>query len=226
MAQQTPAPPASGQSRLFLLAVGALVVVGLGIVAVVAGSRGDDTSTDSAASDGAETAAVEVTGAALTQMPADVQIADATNDPAFGTAAPTLSGTGFDGSDVVIENDGSAKVIYFLAHWCPHCQAEVPMIQGLVDDGKLPEGLDVYAVSTSVDQGRGNYPPSDWLAGEGFTPTVLRDDESVSALAAFGATSFPFAVYLNANNEVVARTAGSLDASQTEMLWQAAVSAS
>jgi thiol-disulfide isomerase/thioredoxin len=158
-------------------------------------------------------------------MPSNVQFADANNDLAYGVVAPTLSGTGFDGSDVVIENDGSAKVIYFVAHWCPHCQAEVPMIQGLVDDGKLPEGLDVYAVSTSVDQGRGNYPPSDWLAEEGFTPTVMRDDDSASALSAFGATSFPFAVYLNANNEVVARTAGSLDANQTEQLWQATATA-
>ena len=225
MAQQTPAPPASGQSRLFLLAVGALVVVGLGIVAVVAGSRGDDTDTEAASSDGAETAVVDVTGTPLTPMPSNVQFADANNDLAYGVVAPTLSGTGFDGSDVVIENDGSAKVIYFVAHWCPHCQAEVPMIQGLVDDGKLPEGLDVYAVSTSVDQGRGNYPPSDWLAEEGFTPTVMRDDDSASALSAFGATSFPFAVYLNANNEVVARTAGSLDANQTEQLWQATATA-
>lgn len=226
MAQQAPAPPVSGQSRLFLLAIGALIVVGLGAVAIIASSRGDDSAVDGSASDGAETAPVNVSGAALVTMPADVQITGADTDPAYGTAAPTLTGTGFDGSEVVIGNDGSPKVIYFVAHWCPHCQAEIPVIQGLIDDGKLPEGIDVYAVSTAVDQGRGNYPPSGWLLDEGFTSTVLRDDDAASALEAFGATSFPFAVYLDANNEVVARTAGSMDAVTIESLWQATASAS
>lgn len=230
MAQQAPAPTASGQSRLFLLAVGALVVVGLAAVAIIAGSRGDDTSTDAAAtdeagSDGAQTAAITVGNEPLPTMPEGVQIADATNDPAWGLPAPTLTGTGFDGTEIVIEADGSAKAIYFVAHWCPHCQEEIPMIQGLIDAGKLPEGLDVYAVSTAVDQGRGNYPPSDWLEREGFTPTVIRDDDAASALEAFGATSFPFAVFLNQDNEVVARIAGSTNATTAEQAWQATLTA-
>ena len=131
------------------------------------------------------------------------------------------TGTAFDGSEVVIGNDGRAKAIYFVAHWCPHCQAEIPLIQELIDDGKLPGSLDVYAVSTAVDQGRGNYPPSEWLEDEGFTPTVIRDDDAVSALVAYGASSFPFAVYVNDENEVVARTAGSMSGAQLEQLWQA-----
>ena len=221
----TATPAEQGTSRLFLLAIAAVVVVGLGVVAVVAGGSGDaDSATDEVAGDGAETAAVSITGDPLELMPEGVQVSDAATDPTVGTIAPTVTGTTFDGTEVTIGPDGSAKVIYFVAHWCPHCQAEVPLVQGLIDAGAVPDGLEVYAVSTSVDDGRGNYPPSGWFAEEGFTPTVIRDDDATSALSAFGATSFPFAVYLDAEHQVVARTAGSLDAETTELLWQAAVS--
>ncbi|MEM7326497.1 MAG: TlpA disulfide reductase family protein [Actinomycetota bacterium] len=235
MTQKASAPTDSGPNRLFLLAIGALVVVGLAVVAIVAGSRGDDGDVAAGSGDagsggdvvldGQETADIAVAGDALPPLPEGVRIADATNDPAYGLAAPTLSGTGFDGGEVVIEDDGRPKAIYFLAHWCPHCQAEVPTIQELIDEGKLPADLDVYAVSTAVDRGRGNYPPSSWLQDEGFTPTVIRDDDAVSALAAYGASSFPFAVYVNQDNQVVARTAGSMEKGQLEQLWQATATA-
>ena len=91
-----------------------------------------------------------------------------------------------DGRWRCIEADGSPKAIYFIAHWCPHCQAEVPLVQGLIDDGRKPDALDIYAVSTAVDRGRGNYPPVDWLEEEGFTPIVVRDDDASSAFVEFG----------------------------------------
>ena len=31
----------------------------------------------------------------------------------------------FDGTPVEIAPDGKAKLVVFLAHWCPHCRAEV-----------------------------------------------------------------------------------------------------
>ena len=60
----------------------------------------------------------------------------APSDPAVGLTIPTV--TSPTGS---IELDGTAKVILFLAHWCPHCQAEVPVVKAWVDAGNLPDDV-------------------------------------------------------------------------------------
>ena len=52
--------------------------------------------------------------------PYDATLAE---DPAVGMTIPTVTGTDFDGNDITITgDDGKAKVIVFVAHWCPHCQ--------------------------------------------------------------------------------------------------------
>ena len=51
----------------------------------------------------------------------------------------------------------------FLAHWCPHCQAEVPRIVTLAKAGAF-DGLDVASVATGTSSQYPNYPPSAWLA--------------------------------------------------------------
>ena len=61
---------------------------------------------------------------------------------------PTLTGQSlFDGSDMTIAPTGKPQAIVFLAHWCPHCQAEVPRIVALAKAGKL-DGIDVVGVAT------------------------------------------------------------------------------
>lgn len=206
-------------NRVFVLSIIGIVVLGLAAVAYFASTRTGGESTASRATDGAETAAVTTEGEPLTRLPEDVRVSDETSDPDFGQVAPTLTGTGFDGGEVTIGADGSPKVVYFLAHWCSHCQAEVPLVQQLIEDGRVPEGLDIYGVSTAVDSGQGNYPPSAWLDREGFGPTVVRDDADSSGYVAFGGGGFPYVVYLDGENRVVARSSGSLDADTIEQLW-------
>ena len=77
---------------------------------------------------------------------------------------PTLTGQSFDGEDVTIEpGTGTPMVVVFATHWCPHCQKEIPEIQSWLDDGGLPEGVELNLVSTAVQADQNNYPPSDWL---------------------------------------------------------------
>jgi thiol-disulfide isomerase/thioredoxin len=223
---------AGGDSKLFVLAIAAIVVIGMAGIAFVANSVGgdDDSAGDEAASGAAadgdepavieQTAAVTLGGDALSPLPEGLKISNVDTDPLGGQLAPTLTATTFDGSEVTIEPDGSPKVIYFLAHWCPHCQAEVPLIQGLIDDGSLPDGVDVYGVSSIVDDTRDNHPPSDWFAAEAFSPTVVRDDADSSAFLHFGGSGLPYAVYLDGDHRVVARSVGSLDANGINELWQ------
>ena len=198
----------------FALIIVALVVVGALAVAFLATNRGSDVVVAEE-----QTGPVELVGEALPPLPDGVSIGTASNDPTVGTLAPTLTATDFEGNEVTIGPDGRPKAIYFLAHWCPHCQAEVPAVQQLITEGSLPEGVDLYAVSTAVDEGRGNYPPQRWLLGEGFEPLTVRDDASSSAFAAFGGTGFPYVVYLTGDNQLVGRSSGSLESEAIHTLW-------
>ena len=138
---------------------------------------------------------------------------------ATGLPIPNVSGQDFDGSDVSIRNDdGRAKAIVFLAHWCQHCQAEVPRVQDWLDAGGGVDGVDMYSVATAMNSGRPNYPPSAWLDREGWTAPVLRDDQVNTVLTAYGSGGFPYWVFTNADGTVAARTAGELTIEQLETL--------
>ena len=210
-------PPGPPSRRPLLVVAGAIAVVLVALaVALVAGSGGDDPATDTAGSGatGTLTAAavandtpVTVTGSALTPLP------DAGTDPAVGTAMPTLTGTGLDGEPLTVPTSGRPTMIMFVAHWCPHCQAEVPVVQQWVDDGGLPAGVDLVTVSTAADSRRPNYPPSAWLDAEGWTAPVLVDGDN-SAAEATGLTAFPFFVAVGADGTVVGRTSGELTTAQ------------
>lgn len=226
MAQRTaPTAPDQASSKGFIMIVAAVMVLGLAIVAVLVSTRGEGKVSAEA---GEQTAAVELEGDKLAAMPPNIGITGPDTDPAYGQVAPKLTGTAFtydDQRDVTIEADGKPKVVYFIAHWCPHCQQEVPVIQSLIDQGQVPDGLDIYAVSTSVDAGRGNFPVSTWLTDEGFTPPVIRDDENSSALFGYGSGGFPYAVYLDGDNKVLARSSGELGADAILQMWQVTAAA-
>jgi cytochrome c biogenesis protein CcmG, thiol:disulfide interchange protein DsbE len=99
-------------------------------------------------------------------------------------------------------------VIFFIAHWCPHCQREVPLIVKWQQEGKLPTNLTYYAVSTAVDSKRANYPPSEWLAKEKWPFPVLADDKDSTAVTSFGLSGFPFFVVVNADGTIGGRASG------------------
>lgn len=132
-------------------------------------------------------------------------------DPAVGQPLPTLRGVNFEGEPSVIDpSDGKAKIVLALAHWCPHCQAEVPSLVSWLDQNPLPEDVELVAVATAIDPARPNYPPSAWLAREDWPGRVLVDDADSSALAALGLNSFPGWVLVDANGEVIRRLTGKL----------------
>ncbi|GIU96693.1 MAG: hypothetical protein KatS3mg013_0496 [Actinomycetota bacterium] len=180
--------------------LGALVVAA--IIAFVAAGGGD----------GRESSApgrVTVTGQSLPALPEG-------SDPAVGLPAPTLEGRDFEGRPVRIEDDGRPKAIIFLAHWCPHCQREVPLVQDWLDREGMPAGVDLYSVATAIDPAQPNYPPDEWLRREGWTPPVLVDDAKESAASAYGLTGFPFWVFVDADGNVTSRFAGELTIDQLQ----------
>jgi thiol-disulfide isomerase/thioredoxin len=177
------------------------VVVSLAVFSVLSSLGGEAPRASSE-----QTHPVSVTETALPPLPSSGA------DPAIGMAAPTLAGRSFDGEPILIDpgSTGGPTAIWFVAHWCPHCQAEVPRIVSLAQAGGVPEGIDVYAVSTSVDPAAPNYPPSAWLESVGWPFPSMADDRRDTAGHAYGLSSFPFLVMTDANGTVVGRNAGEL----------------
>ncbi len=131
-------------------------------------------------------------------------------DPAIGLPAPTAIGADWNGNPVSIEPDGTPKIVIFLAHWCPHCQAEVPVVQSWVDAGNLPDNVELISVATSTDPLRPNWPPQDWLEREGWTAPVIMDDASGTVAGSFGMAGTPFWVVLDGNNQNLQRVSGEI----------------
>lgn len=197
-----------GSRNVWLIAAVVAVVVFAGIIAVALSQESDGGSSG-------ETAEVTVTGDPLPLFDTDPTGAD-------GTPAPELEGTSLDGDSIAITHDGRPKLIGFFAHWCPHCQNEVPVIVDWIDAGNLPDDVDFYGVSTSVNAARGNYPPSKWFDDEGWTIPTMKDSSASTAHLSFGAGGFPYWVVVDADGNVVTRTSGELSPDQiTDLVEQA-----
>jgi cytochrome c biogenesis protein CcmG, thiol:disulfide interchange protein DsbE len=191
-------PVAKRRSYTPFIVVGVIFVVALGI-ALLASSGGDDEGGDLQQ---LATAGVSVTGDPLPPLP------EGGDDPAEGTPAPALEGVSPAGVGTAVEFD-EPTLVAFLAHWCPACQAELPEIVALAEEGGLDD-LDVVAVLTGTDESAPNYPPGPWLEREGWTGRVLLDDEGSPAASAFGLTSYPYLVLVDGDGNVVDRNAGGL----------------
>lgn len=196
---------------LIPVVIGAAVVLVIAVVlaVVLSGTGGRSTSGEPAREP------VKVSGQALTAYPA---AGSGGADPAVGQTIPTVTGVTFDNSPVSIGPQDGPMVVLLLAHWCPHCQNEVPRVQQWLNSGGLPDGVKLVSVATSTSQTRPNYPPSAWLKRENWTPTVLVDDAKSTALQAFGMDSFPGFVFVDADGKVAARTTGELAIDQLEAI--------
>jgi thiol-disulfide isomerase/thioredoxin len=132
------------------------------------------------------------------------------DDPAVGTPAPTLSGFAFDGTPVTVDPSKGPVMLVFLAHWCPHCNREIPELLAWRDAGGVPEGLQVIAVTTAVAPDRDNYPPSEWIPNMGWTWPVIADSQDNEAAIGFGVSGFPFSVIIGTDGTVLGRSSGEL----------------
>lgn len=175
-------------------------------------------SSDEPIGSGGEFGELAVTGEALPAMPSGQSVVSA--DPAVGLVAPEVQGQDFDDSSVSISHDGTPKAIVFLAHWCSHCQAEVPRVQAWLDQTGGVDGVDVMSVTTSASSGQQNWPPSEWLSRENWTSPNVRDNQDSSALSAYGGSSFPYWVFLNGDGTVAARVAGQTDVTTLESIME------
>jgi thiol-disulfide isomerase/thioredoxin len=206
---------ASSRTRWLLVGVAiAVVLVAAGGALLLAGGSGDDSSarpSDQPVVSVAPGSEPAVSGSSLPAFTGPV------GDTAVGLTIPTVTSTTADGAAVDIALDGRAKALLFVAHWCPHCQAEVPAIQSWVDEGGWPDDVDLITVSTGIDPNAPNYPPEAWLQGEGWTAPVITDPSGEVATA-YGLSAYPFFVFVNADGTVQGRTTGELPIADLETI--------
>ena len=142
------------------------------------------------------------------------------DDQAVGMQAPVLVGENFAGEPVVVDpaSDGPTWLV-FLAHWCPHCNDEIPVINQLRDDDRIPDGVRVVGVSTAVDPSRPNFPPGEWLDDKDWSFDRVADgvdmvEQNFIAATAYGVSGFPFSVLVDGDGVVRERWSGGREADE------------
>ena len=147
-------------------------------------------------------------------------------DAAVGAFAPVPTGSDLYGNPITISTrigleEKKSSIIVFLAHWCSHCQREVPMIQKFIDSNGFPQNINIFSVATHIDKTRNNYPPDEWLEREKYTVPTIFDDEENKIAESFGLSAFPYWVFLNPDGTVYMRHAGSLSEDQFNQVMTA-----
>jgi LPXTG-motif cell wall-anchored protein len=206
-------PKTGGTPWLWLVLIG--VVAAAGVIAVLA-TRKDSSDTASVPPGVEQTRPATITGTPLPQLP------DSGTDPAIGMVIPEVHGQSFDGTPVNILDDGKPKLLMFVAHWCPHCQREVPLVVSHLRDNPLPEGVQLVAIATSTNSSLPNYPPSAWLADESWPGETMADTPKYDVASAYGLTAFPYFVAVDGSGKVVARTTGEITMDQFDQIVQLA----
>lgn len=209
------------KNRTVIIVVGVIVLV-LGLAgAAVLLSGGDDESSGGVLAPGETTRptygpdvqqnrAVEVTGNPLPGLD-DVL----PEDPAIGLATPVVVGETFDGNAMTIGGSTEGPTLYaFLTHWCSACNAEIPELIELKNRRGVPEGMDVVAISTSVESGAPNYPPSEWFVDKQWPAEwpVMADSVESAGFVVNGGRSFPYLMIVDADGTVLARDSGTKSA--------------
>lgn len=154
----------------------------------------------------------------------------AAGDLAVGMAAPLLSGLDFQGDPIAVDPAASGPyMVVFLAHWCPHCNAEVPRLLDWKGSGAVPAELNVLGVATAVAESATNYPPHEWFSNRGWSWPVLVDEslgsgEAGKAAVAYGATGWPYFVIVGADGLVKARFSGEIEVAELQVIVDEALS--
>ncbi|MDH4116314.1 MAG: TlpA family protein disulfide reductase [Acidimicrobiia bacterium] len=186
-------------------------ILGIAALALLLGACGGDTSNQFA---NEAYGAVTIDGTLL--PPFD----SASTDGALGQPSPSVSGVNSAGEAVAFTPGSAPTLLVFVAHWCPHCQAEVPRIVEWLEGNPDRLGVDVVAIATGSQRGQPNFPPAAWLDREGWDQLLIMDDEDSTAARAFGLTSYPFWVAVDSSGAVVGRVAGELGADQIGRLFE------
>jgi thiol-disulfide isomerase/thioredoxin len=120
-----------------------------------------------------------------------------------GYRAPRLGG----GTVAWSDHSGRPVVLSLWAPWCPHCQAELPVLDRVMQDYPA---VGFTTIATSIDPSR---PPSAeaFMADKGLSFPVAVDDGNGTLASAFGLKVFPTLYFVNSDGTVAQEMEGEVD---------------
>lgn len=194
-------PSRRTNNRMFIVVVAVVVAVGIAAIVAVATSK-SETKTSVP-----QFGQPEVTGTALKALPTDINA----SDPAIGRQAPEVTGTDAENQPTSLPV-GKPQVVIFAAHWCPHCNREIPIIVGLMNSGQVDD-TDMTLILTGSDPAAPNWPPTTWARKTmDWRGRTLMDSQDVRIAKAYGVNGFPTMVFIDADGKVTRRFSGEIPA--------------
>ncbi len=138
---------------------------------------------------------------------------------AEGLAIAAIEGDEYysDETLTIIPDGETATVWLVWAHWCPHCQNDLPVLQDVwvTAAPDLPH-VQIVTITTAIDESRGN-PLIPYLEASQFAFPVLVDTDG-SLAAKLGTNAFPFWVITGPDGRVILRRPGALGPDQIQGL--------
>lgn len=114
-----------------------------------------------------------------------------------------------DGNEVTLESKiGKPLVINFWASWCPPCKGEMPDFEEVYQE----KGEDItFMMVNMTDGGRETIETAkSFLNDSGYTFPIYFDTEQ-SAAGAYGISSIPTTIFIDAKGQIIAGSTGAID---------------
>lgn len=125
-----------------------------------------------------------------------------------GETVPDFSAPGIGGGTVSWgEFLGRPAVLPVWAPWCPHCQVELPLLDGVMEE--FPE-VGFVTIVTSIGDEPGPA-PAEFLSENGITAPTAVDDRAGTLARAFGIQGFPTLYFVDSAGVVVQVLEGEAD---------------
>lgn len=141
-------------------------------------------------------------------------------DGALGVVLGDVAGIEYytDTEMTVDPTDGTARAWLIWAHWCPHCQRELPPLSDwYVENADLYPNVELLSITSSIDPTRGN-PLEPYLDDLQLPfPTIM--DPDLDLAEQFGLSAYPFWVFTAGDGTTLLRVAGYLEVEQVAEIF-------
>ena len=114
--------------------------------------------------------------------------------------------------------DGTARAWLIWAHWCPHCQRELPPLSDWYgENADQYPNVELISVTSSIDPARGN--PLEPYLDELQLPFPVIVDPDLTLAEQFGLSAYPFWVFTAGDGSTLLRIAGFLEIDQVAEIF-------
>ncbi len=141
----------------------------------------------------------------------------------FPRPAPAALVRSLEGASVPLESlRGSVTLVDFWATWCKPCLKSMPKVQKLHD---ALGGQGFRAVGVAIDEGGDLASKSvrEFVRKKGLTYSIVLDDESTPAWAAFHVAAVPAMYLIDRRGDIVMQWSGEVDFEEVERAARAAL---